>query len=173
MSVTPAAYVFRVKLMFDKRTYRDILIRGDQTFEQLHEAIFTAFGRYDEHLYRFTVKRTIPGIADLQKAFRQLGFPVVQRRADKGCETLEIASPECCDEPDSWADEQFDAARTRIRNFDFAVKQKFEYLFDFGDEWNHEIEVVDILPVEPQRKYPSVIKARGDSPAQYDGPDEE
>ena len=173
MPATPVAYVFRVKLMFDKRTYRDILIRDEQTFEQLHEVIFAAFDRYDEHLYYFTVKKIIPGMVDLQKALRQLGFPASRKRGGNTCETLEIACPESCDEPDSWADEQFNAAKTKIRKFDFAVKQKFEYLFDFGDEWNHEIEVMDILPIEPQRKYPSVIKVRGDSPAQYDDPDEE
>lgn len=173
MPTAPVSYVFRTKLMFDKRTYRDILICGDQTFEQLHEAIFAAFDRDDEHLYRFTVRKTVPGMADLQKALRRFGFPAVRSRADNSCEMLIIACPECCDEPDSWADEQFNAAKTKIRELGFSVKQKFEYLFDFGDEWNHEIEVMDILPVAQQRKYPSVIKAHGESPAQYDDLDEE
>ena len=32
---------------------RTIQIRGDQTLEDLHHAIFDAFGRSDEHLYEF------------------------------------------------------------------------------------------------------------------------
>ena len=32
---------------------RVIEIRGDQTLEQLHDAIFEAYDRYDEHLYEF------------------------------------------------------------------------------------------------------------------------
>src|SRR5438105_5003239 len=32
---------------------RTIQIRGDQTLEDLHEAIFDAFDREDEHLYEF------------------------------------------------------------------------------------------------------------------------
>src|SRR3954468_6004535 len=32
---------------------RTIQIRGDQTLEDLHHAIFDAFDRYDEHMYEF------------------------------------------------------------------------------------------------------------------------
>src|SRR5436305_1724648 len=32
---------------------RTIQIRGDQTLEDLHHAIFDAFGRSDEHMYEF------------------------------------------------------------------------------------------------------------------------
>ena len=32
---------------------RTIQIRGDQTLEHLHRAIFDAFGRWDEHMYEF------------------------------------------------------------------------------------------------------------------------
>ena len=34
---------------------RTIQIRGDQTLEDLHHAIFYAFGREDEHMYEFQV----------------------------------------------------------------------------------------------------------------------
>ena len=37
----------------NKEIRRDIEIRGDQTFEQLHQTIFAAFDRFDEHLYEF------------------------------------------------------------------------------------------------------------------------
>ncbi len=32
---------------------RTIQIRGDQTLEELHDAIFDAFDRFDEHMYEF------------------------------------------------------------------------------------------------------------------------
>src|SRR3954454_24316954 len=32
---------------------RTIQIRGDQTLEDLHRAIFDAFGRWEEHMYEF------------------------------------------------------------------------------------------------------------------------
>src|SRR5581483_1046862 len=37
----------------NKEVSRTIEIRGDQTLAQLHNAIFQAFDRWDEHLYEF------------------------------------------------------------------------------------------------------------------------
>ena len=37
----------------NKQISRVIEIRGDQTLEQLHQAIFKAYDRWDEHLYEF------------------------------------------------------------------------------------------------------------------------
>lgn len=34
------------------------------------------------------------------------------------------------------------------------AKQKFEYEYDFGDSWLHEIVVEKTLPFDPQAKYP-------------------
>ena len=34
---------------------RTIRIRGDQTLAQLHQAIFDAFDRFDEHMYEFQI----------------------------------------------------------------------------------------------------------------------
>lgn len=158
--------------MHDKRTYRDILIRGDQTFACFHDAIYHAFDREEEHLYRFIVTRSIPGMNELQKKFRKQEIPGNRRRIEY-IEALEIACPECCEHNDSWADEQFNAEDTPICKFDFAIKQKFEYMFDFGDEWNHEIEVREITPVVPQQNYPFVVKVNGESPSQYDWADDD
>ena len=37
----------------NKEISRVIEIRGDQTLEQLHHAIFEAYDRYEEHMYQF------------------------------------------------------------------------------------------------------------------------
>ena len=41
------------------------------------------------------------------------------------------------------------------------------YLFDYGDEWEHDITVKKILPADPLGKYPQVLKIRGNIPEQY------
>ena len=48
-----SVYVFKVALSGSKRIWRRIAMRPAQTLDDLHEAIFTAFDRYDEHLYSF------------------------------------------------------------------------------------------------------------------------
>ncbi len=54
---SPAAlttlYRFQVKLNWNKRIWRRIEMRGDQTLDDLHEAIQQAFGWDNDHLYAF------------------------------------------------------------------------------------------------------------------------
>jgi hypothetical protein len=52
---------------------RVMQIRGDQTLEVLHQAIFEAFDRYDEHLYEFRF-----GKGPLDRTGPIYGLPRVQ-----------------------------------------------------------------------------------------------
>ncbi len=53
---------------------RTLEIRGDQTLAELHEIIFKAFDRYDEHLYEFQVGGKGPN----DPKARQYGLPAYQ-----------------------------------------------------------------------------------------------
>jgi len=167
----PVVYHLRVKLKFDKRTYRDILIRSNQSFDQLHGIIFTAFDRYDEHLYRFSINQSEADfpvdMEPLRLLFKQMGCKVPARRK---AEPIRVESPECCD---GYNENGLNAEHTTLSRFQLKPKQKFEYLFDFGDEWRHEIEVIGIVPIETGTKYPRIIKVNGKSPDQYPDPDDE
>ena len=46
-------YRLRVSIMGIPKVYRIIEVAGNCTFDDLHEAIFEAFDRYDPHLYSF------------------------------------------------------------------------------------------------------------------------
>jgi hypothetical protein len=48
--------VFKVGLK-GRRLWRTIALRGDHTLEQLHEEIFSAFNRFDDHLSPSTLRR--------------------------------------------------------------------------------------------------------------------
>ena len=50
--------------------------------------------------------------------------------------------------------------------------RSFGYLFDFGDDWQHQINVEAIEEAVPQGHYPKVIKRVGESPPQYMDEDE-
>jgi len=158
---TVRAYILRVKLAHDKRTYRDILIRGDQTFETLHKIIWRAFNREEEHLYCFTIKVLMLGIEELKKLMRVMGVRVPNKRK---YEITEITCPECVDEVPYYVDNVYDAAKTKIQQFNLELKQKFEYLFDFGDECQHEVQVMDFLPVDKEQRYPQIVKIKGELP---------
>ena len=132
------AYVFRVALSDDNEIYSDILIRADQTFEDLHEIIFEAFNRAEEHLYSFDIGGT------------------------------QVSSPDC-----ELDDDELDASETKLEEISFEVGDGFGYLFDFGDEWEHDISVKKIIPLDPKEKYPKVLKITGKIPEQYPDYDEE
>jgi len=49
----------------------------------------------------------------------------------------------------------------------------FGYVFDFGDDWRHRIDVEAIERAPAREKFPRVIKRVGKSPPQYPELDDE
>ena len=130
---------------------RTIQIRGDQTLEDLHHAIFDAFDRFDEHMYEFQF-----GEAPHDPKAERYVLPT----------PLGIGFPDD-DKPAG------DVTRTTIGSLGLTVDQAFGYWFDFGDDWFHQINVVGIEDEAPRGKYPKVTKQVGESPPQYIDWDEE
>ena len=52
------------------------------------------------------------------------------------------------------------------------VGRSFSYWFDFGDDWWHQIDVIDVEDNIPSGKFPKVTKRVGKSPPQYAEEDE-
>jgi hypothetical protein len=151
--VTPAAlpsklYVMSVFLtggpvsakFANKVISRVIEIRGDQTLEQLHDSIFKAYDRFDQHLYEF-----------------QLG----KRPFDPDGPTFGVPAPRPRGKRDG------DARTTKLDDLDLNPGRVFGYRFDFGDEWYHQVQVDRIEQAIPTVTYPRVIKRVGKSPPQY------
>ena len=131
---------------------RTIQIRGDQTLEDLHYAIFEAFGREDQHMYEFQVGGK--GLMD-PKAPRYVlpgAFKNPLPRTPKAAG---------------------DVTRTTIGSLGLKKDEVFGYWFDFGDDWWHQIDVVAIKEQAGTGKYPKVSKRIGKSPPQYVNWDEE
>jgi hypothetical protein len=123
-----------------KVVQRVIEIRGDQTLEQLHRAIFEAFDRWDEHLYQF-----------------QFG----KRPFDPDGPNYGIPGPPAEKERDG------DARTTKMDDLRLTRESVFGYWFDFGDDWYHQVQVERIEQAIPTVTYPRVIKRVGKSPPQY------
>jgi hypothetical protein len=143
-------FVLKVALAGRKSVWRRIALRGDQTLDDLHEAIFDAFDRYDEHLYSFYFPR--PGTKGRAR----------QRDA------VEYACPFTCEDEGPFSDEAVhSAAETALSSLGLGPEQVFLYLFDFGDEWWHEITVEQIDAPDVKGKCPREVAKRGKSPPQY------
>ena len=129
---------------------RTIQVRGDQTLEDLHHAIFDAFGRWEEHMYEFQFGK---GPMD-PKAPRYV-LP-----SDYGSESGEKNPPAG----------RVDQAT--IESLGLEVGRSFGYWFDFGDDWWHQINVEAIEEEVPSGTFPRVTKRVGKSPPQYPEEDE-
>ncbi|MBI2191992.1 MAG: plasmid pRiA4b ORF-3 family protein [Planctomycetes bacterium] len=131
---------------------RTIQIRGNQTLEDLHHAIFDAFDREDEHMYEFQ----IGGKGPMDPKARRYVLP--------------MAMEEPIPDPEKPAG---DVTRTTIGSLGLKMDDPFGYWFDFGDDWWHQIDLVAIEDAAPGGKFPRVTKRVGESPPQYIDWDEE
>ncbi len=131
-------YQFKVSLKDRPNIWRIIEIRENQMLSSLHKAIFNAFDRFDEHLYSFFMSN---------------------KPYDKDSEYT-LPDP---DEPGAGKY----ANRARIDSLHLQLGRKFLYLFDYGDKWWHEVELIGLRDELSWRKYPRVTKKRGKSPSQY------
>ncbi len=58
--------------------------------------------------------------------------------------------------------------QVRIDELDLAPRRKLYYLFDFGDEWWHELTVERAAdPAVKGKRYPAIVERHGASPPQY------
>jgi hypothetical protein len=124
---------------------RTLEIRGDQTLEDLHNAIFKAFNRFDDHLYEFQ----IGGKGPHDPKAKKYGVPAQE---DEIFDELQMTGT---------------AEQTTLDDLKLKKDESFGYLFDFGDDWWHQINVVAIQDKTPKGRYPKITDRVGQSPPQY------
>ena len=152
---TNMQYTFKVSLKGNRRIWRTLVLCGDRTLDDLHEAIYKSFDRYDEHLYSFYFPKAATG---------RERIPFQEK---------EYTSPITFEEPDLFSDKKtFNAAETELCSLHLSLGQTFEYLFDFGDMWWHELKVMAVEPATSKSQLPTVVERHGDSPPQYPRNDE-
>jgi len=143
--VRPSSYAdthfihrFKVSLKNNPDIWRIIDIKENQMLSSLHKAIFKAFDRTDEHEYSFYLSN---------------------KPYDK---ETEFTSPGA----DTTGETKL-ATRIRIDSLALYGGPKFLYLFDYGDEWWHEVELLGVTKKVTRASYPKVVKKQGKSPPQY------
>lgn len=129
---------------------RTIRIAGKQTLEDLHDAIFEAYDRHDEHMYEFQFGGRKPN----DRNARSYVLPMAMQSLFGEEDPAGLVT------------------KTKIGSLDLKPKEVFFYWFDFGDDWWHKIQVLAIHENMPG-KYPLVIDKVGENPPQYPGLDEE
>jgi hypothetical protein len=122
--------------------WRQIVVPIDWHLGQLHLAIQAAFNWWNCHLHEFT----IGGL--------RFGAPEQQDDIDP------------TDTPRT-----FNEQTVRLRDFATATDAPFRYLYDFGDGWNHVLQVEDCLTLDPAPKIATCTAgARARPPEDVGGP---
>ncbi|MCH9647723.1 MAG: plasmid pRiA4b ORF-3 family protein [Deltaproteobacteria bacterium] len=62
-----------------------------------------------------------------------------------------------------------DPWQVRLGDFRLRVNDIFHYEYDFGDSWEHQIRVEEILERDPKKKYPRCIDGRRACPPEDSG----
>jgi hypothetical protein len=148
-------YRLKVSIIGSPRLYRLFDVSSNATLEELHEAIFNAFDRYDPHLYSFFMTRK-----DTKNIRAIYDAP-------------EITHPQNVEDFMGFGPAKPSAAQTRVGDLDLAEKEVFHYLFDFGDDWWHRIRVESVTEVPGKGQYVNLVKAVGKAPDQYPDYDED
>jgi len=128
-------YQFKISLLEVKPPiWRRIQVVENYTFWDLHVAIQDAMGWTDSHLHEFniinpnTTKNMVIGFPD-----ELAGFINEDRIVLAGWEQS-------------------------ISDFFSLDNPKAKYDYDFGDDWQHEIVLEKILPIESKVKYPRCLE---------------
>jgi len=129
---------FKVSLRDKPDIWRIIDIKENQMLSSLHKAIFKAFDRFEEHQYSFFLSNKP---YDKESEYTSPGL------AAEGTAKL--------------------ATRIRIDSIALYGGPKFLYLFDYGDEWWHDVELINVTQRFTRASYPRLVKKQGKSPLQY------
>jgi hypothetical protein len=130
-------YRFRVLIDSGDDIFRDIELREDQTFEDLHQAIIKAFGFFGDQMTSFYMSND-----EWDK-----GLEIVL--LDMGFEDHE-ATPVM--------------ATSVLKNFIELEDQKLIYVYDFLRMWIFYVERINTAPVEEGREYPHTVLSYGEAP---------
>jgi hypothetical protein len=114
--------------------WRQILVL-DHTLDQLHEHVQTAMGWTNSHLHHFRVGNALYGDPDLMAdSFDELGY------RDSTVMRISDLMPK---------------GRKKVR---------FTYEYDFGDSWEHELEIEALPAGGGKEKAPACLDGRGACP---------
>lgn len=135
-------YQFKIQLkgIAKPPVWRRILIADNYNFYDFHIAIQVAFGWGNAHLYQFSPS----GYGS---------YPLIK-------DTMEDDFEDPFFNP-SGAD-NMDAEETDLSDIFHSEKQKYTYIYDFGDDWIHQITLEKIL--DEIHMFPELIAGKGQCP---------
>ncbi|GLB61528.1 plasmid pRiA4b ORF-3 family protein [Cytobacillus sp. NCCP-133] len=132
--------IYQLKILLQHTSppiWRRLLVDSELMLPELHETIQLAFDWQGYHLHCFEARKTN-------------GMRLTDRFISIGVNDEEQVF---------FSEYEFDEREEKLSNWLVKEKDKLVYVYDFGDDWRHEIVLEKILPVEPGHTYPYCVKA--------------
>lgn len=125
-----------------REIYRTLQIRGDQSLEDLHYAIFCSFDRLEEQCYEYCFGKD----PSVRSGPRYAGWPPLENLGRLGRQ--KVKSARLCS----------------MDSLGLGESQVFSYWFGTVGEWVHLVQVLGIEPAQPHREYPLLLEKVGTAP---------
>lgn len=146
-------YQLKVKLLLDGHDiWRRILIPSRCTFRQLHRVIQETFGWFDYHLHEFAVPDET---YEPEKYIPLYAWPILIRIINS-----DDPEAEAYLEPDKY-EVRYEKI-TGLREI-FMDTKRCIYIYDFGDNWEHEILLEKVVK-DSHNRFPILLESNGERP---------
>ncbi|MCD6522166.1 MAG: hypothetical protein J7K68_00295 [Candidatus Diapherotrites archaeon] len=132
---------------YGRKITRKIEVKESQTLDDLHDAIINkSFKWTDIHLYSFFMD----GKAWSDNRDMEYTRLVPEENLEYDSRTADVC----------------------IRELNLRQRQKFFYIYDFGDDHQFRIKVAGFGKVQKGKEYPLILEEEGEAPEQYPPPGE-
>jgi len=135
-----AIYRFRVSFEDYDDVIREVDIRSNQTFEELHLAIHQGTGYDPEHSSSFYVSN------DQWIKGEEIGYLPSERKIDRGIALM---------------------SNSKLSSFIDDPHQKFYYIYNFDRPFDFHVELIRIMDEEKGKEYPLISKSIGEAPRPF------
>lgn len=147
-------YELRITLRGTKPPiWRRVAVEADVTLAELHEIVQIAMGWLDGHLHQFRMKIKVvpPRPAEIARIAQSGGWEGLEARL----RDERIFCDLCFDGMDGE-----DERQVRLSELCPKVKDKLLYDYDFGDGWEHSVEVTKMRPPKDGVRYPTCLAGK-------------
>ncbi|MBE0475684.1 MAG: plasmid pRiA4b ORF-3 family protein [Coriobacteriia bacterium] len=139
---------------FEPRIWRRVLVPDSFTLNGVHRVVQAAFGWEDCHLHRFEIDRVRYEVPDPEWPWDPPAPAWCEELLGRGVDPAEV---EALRTPPR------DERKVRLRDVVGRGVRRFEYLYDFGDGWDHTIEVEGVQQVDVGR-LPALLEGERSGP---------
>ena len=148
------AYRLRVTLLDTHiPIWREIVVPVDITFDDLHVILQYTMGWYNCHLYEFKIGKVV--VTTDEEALDEIRYfktiEGMKKLAELRKSRFFVDRTKTLKDVDEFIEEYFDNNKI------------IDYIYDFGDDWTHEIDVLEKIENYPH-EYAQVLKYKGNCP---------